>query len=238
MNNSIINPAAFNGGFTMSSLEFLNGVINPARDEVGQKAVPNRDFIKRVEDELQGQDVPCEIFSRFGNAVKVYTLNADQLLLVGMRESKAVRLKVLEYIRKVEAKAKQLEDQKTRSAIQSANRRGVTWGDYCKTNGLPAQKLMGILKAERKLFRVNPLSGVWSVNPYFSDYFMVIKESNRKFNARGINLRFNAKGLEFFSKPENVQKFRDKLTSRYGSDIEKQLMLKRRAQERKGGDSA
>ncbi|MBS0894052.1 Rha family transcriptional regulator [Tatumella sp. JGM130] len=168
---------------------------------------------------------------------KAYQLTKKATFVLVAGYSPELRLRCFERLEFLESQVKQLEDQKTRSAVQSANRRGVTWGDYCKANGLPAQKLMGILKAERKLFRVSAISGAWSVNPAFRDYFMVIKESNRKFNPTGINIRFNAKGREFFSKPENVQKFRDKLTMRYGSDTDKQLMLKRQAQESKGGES-
>ncbi|MFP1786017.1 hypothetical protein [Lonsdalea quercina] len=233
MSNLIIDPSSFNNGFTMSSLEFLNGVINPAREEAGEKPIRHRDFIKRIKDELGFSESFAKVYQpEIGRPSKFYDLNADQLLLVGMRESKTVRLKVLEYIRKVEAKVKQLEEQKTRTAIQSANRRGVTWGDYCKTNGLPAQKLMNILKKERKLFRVHPISGEWSVNPTFAPFFRVIKSTDHRFNQSGINIRFNAKGIEFFSSPEHVQKFRDKLTVWYGSDRDKQQMLQRQAKER------
>ncbi|WP_025757916.1 hypothetical protein, partial [Shigella flexneri] len=82
---------------SMSSYDFLTKVINPARVEAGEKPVRNNDFVSRIEDELDGQNVAYEIFVSFGQDVKSYTLNTDQLLLVGMRESKAVRRKVLAY---------------------------------------------------------------------------------------------------------------------------------------------
>lgn len=82
------------GTQVVSSLDFLNNCINPARVDAGQKEIPNRDFIKKVEDELD--DLPaCEKISRFGNTVKYYNLTHDQMMLVGMRESKAVRKAVL-----------------------------------------------------------------------------------------------------------------------------------------------
>ncbi len=131
----------FNDEFSLSSYEFLTKVINPAREEAGENPVSNKDFINRVKDEL---DLKEENFllldtGASGRKSSHTILNGDQLLLVGMRESKAVRRKVLEYIRRIEKDKQLLEDQKKRAAIQSANRRGVTWGDYCKTYGLPAQ---------------------------------------------------------------------------------------------------
>lgn len=78
----------------MSSLDFLNNIINPARIECGEPEVKNTHFIKRIEDELD--DLPAvKTFYRYGNEVKTYDLNMDQLMLVGMRESKAVRRSVL-----------------------------------------------------------------------------------------------------------------------------------------------
>nr|WP_234708532.1 hypothetical protein [Enterobacter hormaechei] len=157
-------------------------------------------------------------------------LNGDQLLLVGMRESKAVRRKVLDYIRRIEKDKQLLEDQKKRAAIQSANRRGVTWGDYCKTYGLPAQKLMTALLQHRGLFRKNPISNEWSVNPKYSDCFRIIKPSDQKFSAGGYNFRFNAKGLEVFGKPEMVDKMRGILIAFTGTDQQKQEHLLKQAQ--------
>lgn len=157
-------------------------------------------------------------------------LNGDQLLLVGMRESKAVRRKVLDYIRRIEKDKQLLEDQKKRVAIQSANRRGVTWGDYCKTYGLPAQKLMTALLQHRGLFRKNPISNEWSVNPKYSDCFRIIKPSDQKFSAGGYNFRFNAKGLEVFGKPATVDKLRGILIAFTGTDQQKQEHLLKQAQ--------
>lgn len=123
-----------------------------------------------------------------------------------------------------------LEDQKKRAAIQSANRRGVTWGDYCKTYGLPAQKLMTALLQHRGLFRKNSISNEWSVNPKYSDCFRIIKPSDQKFSAGGYNFRFNAKGLEVFGKPEMVDKMRGILIAFTGTDQQKQEHLLKLAQ--------
>ncbi|EHZ3674768.1 hypothetical protein MU003_000848 [Escherichia coli] len=221
----------FNDEFSLSSYEFLTKVINPAREEAGENPVSNKDFINRVKDEL---DLKKENFllldtGASGRKSSHTILNGDQLLLVGMRESKAVRRKVLEYIRRIEKDKQLLEDQKKRAAIQSANRRGVTWGDYCKTYGLPAQKLMTALLQHRGLFRKNPISNEWSVNPKYSDCFRIIKPSDQKFSAGGYNFRFNAKGLEVFGRPETIDKMKGILIAFTGTDQQKQEYLLKQA---------
>ncbi|MCL5490955.1 hypothetical protein M5X79_15790 [Escherichia coli] len=223
----------FNNEFSMPSYEFLTTVINPARSEAGEAPVRNDQFLARVRDELDD----CKTFATVlitptggGRQMESITLTGDQLLLVGMRESKAVRRKVLEYIRRIEKDKQLLEDQKKRASIQSANRRGVTWGDYCKTYGLPAQKLMTALLQHRGLFRKNPISNEWSVNPKYSDCFRIIKPSDQKFSAGGYNFRFNAKGLEVFGKPEMVDKMRGILIAFTGTDQQKQEHLLKQAQ--------
>ncbi|EJK2340417.1 hypothetical protein NK527_004468 [Escherichia coli] len=221
----------FNDEFSLSSYEFLTKVINPAREEAGENPVSNKDFINRVKDEL---DLKKENFllldtGASGRKSSHTILNGDQLLLVGMRESKAVRRKVLEYIRRIEKDKQLLEEQKTRAAAQSANRRGVTWGDYCKTYGLPAQKLMTALLQHRGLFRKNPISNEWSVNPKYSDCFRIIKPSDQKFSAGGYNFRFNAKGLEVFGRPETIDTMKGILIAFTGTDQQKQEYLLKQA---------
>lgn len=223
----------FNNEFSMSSYEFLIEVVNPARAEAGEAPVRNDQFLARVRDELDD----CKTFATEritprggGRQMESITLTGDQLLLVGMRESKAVRRKVLDYIRRIEKDKQLLEDQKKRAAIQSANRRGVTWGDCCKTYGLPAQKLMTALLQHRGLFRKNPISNEWSVNPKYSDCFRIIKPSDQKFSAGGHNFRFNAKGLEVFGKPATVDKLRGILIAFTGTDQQKQEHLLKQAQ--------
>lgn len=226
----------FNNEFSMSSYEFLTEIINPARVEAGESPVDNRKFLARVRDELGEDGLPAGKVFRLAlpqggyNELTSYDLSGDQLLLVGMRESKAVRRKVLEYIRRIEKDKQLLEDQKKRAAIQSANRRGVTWGDYCKTYGLPAQKLMTALLQHRGLFRKNPISNEWSINPKYSDCFRIIKPSDQKFSAGGYNFRFNAKGLEVFGKPATVDRLRGILVAFTGTDQQKQAHLLKQAQ--------
>lgn len=228
MSTSIIN---FDQNITMTSLDFLNSVINPAREEAGEKPLRNNDFIGRVKDELNGyENFVIELVTPAGGgrAMESINLNADQLLLVGMRESKAVRLKVLEYIRKIEAVKQRLEDDKKRVAVQSANRRGVTWGDFCKVHDLPAQRLLKALKLSRGLFRFRP-DGRVEVNPRYRDYFIILKPTDRRFSPTGINFRFNANGQEYFSNGEALDKFRTVLVEQLGSDYQKQQLLLSRA---------
>ncbi len=105
--NAII-PSFDNSTQTMSSLDFLNEVINPARETAGEKSVENRHFITRIEDELDDLGVAEKFYVTTSQGakreVKGYHLTFDQMLLVGMRESKAVR-------RKVQAKLKELQEQ-------------------------------------------------------------------------------------------------------------------------------
>lgn len=84
----------------MSSLDFLNDVINPAREKFGENSVRNRDFVARIEDEIDDLRAG-EIIVRFGNNVTVYELSMEQMMLVGMRESKAVRRAVLEKLKAI-----------------------------------------------------------------------------------------------------------------------------------------
>ena len=100
--NSVMNVSA---DVTMSSLDFLKDVINPARMVQGEPEVKNAHFVARVEDELD--DLPAvKTINRYGNTVKYYELTMEQMMLVGMRESKAVRRAVL-------AKLKEMEVQRT-----------------------------------------------------------------------------------------------------------------------------
>lgn len=98
-----------NVDFTMSSLDFLKNVINPARVAEGEEVwVRHNDFLARVKDELEGQVLVTKLFTpklqgRGGNRkpFEVVDLNMDQMLLVGMRESKAVRKAVLAKLKKL-----------------------------------------------------------------------------------------------------------------------------------------
>ena len=94
--NTMSNLIAVESEVSMSSLDFLNNIINPARMEAGEKPVRPADFHARVNDEID-EELNYENFvvGKTGHKTHYTILNMDQLTLVGMRESKAVRRSVL-----------------------------------------------------------------------------------------------------------------------------------------------
>ena len=80
----------------MSSLDFLNNIINPSRIEFGENPVRPSDFHARVNDEIE-EELNYENFvvGKTGHKTHYAMLTMDQMMLVGMRESKAVRRSVL-----------------------------------------------------------------------------------------------------------------------------------------------
>lgn len=88
---------------TMTSVE-LRDMINDARLHAGEPKVRNDQFLSRVEDELgdelEGVQKYCTLVH--GNQVDTYSLTLDQCMLVGMRESKAVRRSVLHKLKELE----------------------------------------------------------------------------------------------------------------------------------------
>lgn len=96
---------------TMTSIE-LRALINAARKEFGEPAVENSHFVKRIEDELEGELGGTKIFrpAQGGTPMRYYDLTLDQCLLVGMRESKAVRRSVLAQLKKRQKATAQLPD--------------------------------------------------------------------------------------------------------------------------------
>ncbi|HGX8792178.1 TPA: Rha family transcriptional regulator [Escherichia coli] len=183
--------------------------------------------LNALKTELVGEEVYKDAK---GESRVMYRLDRKHTFILVAGYSVHLRAKCYDHIQTLERRVLQLEEQKTRAAAQSANRRGVTWGDYCKTYGLPAQKLMTALLQHRGLFRKNPISNEWSVNPKYSDCFRIIKPSDQKFSAGGYNFRFNAKGLEVFGKPATVDRLRGILITFTGTDQQKQEHLLKQAQ--------
>ena len=95
------NSLVLNGniGQTMSSID-LRDIINSARNEYGESRVRNDQLICRIEDELTGELGECKIFAhpQSGVEMRYYDLTKDQCVLIGMRESKAVRRTVLDVL--------------------------------------------------------------------------------------------------------------------------------------------
>lgn len=82
-----------NSEMEVSTFDFWN-VINEFRVNDGFSKIRHDDFIARVEDEIDDLK-QCENFAhpRTGKQMILYRLNQEQMLLVGMRESKVVRKK-------------------------------------------------------------------------------------------------------------------------------------------------
>lgn len=102
---------------TMSSLDFLNDYINPAREQSGQKPLRNTELVRKLKDEL---DLAVADFMQAtpdtgGTPQSYVSLTYDQMMLVGMRESKAVRKSVL-------AKLKELQQPQQDPALVLAHK--------------------------------------------------------------------------------------------------------------------
>ncbi|MFW1970869.1 phage antirepressor KilAC domain-containing protein [Acinetobacter bereziniae] len=79
----------------MSSKELLE-LINHVRHGVGEPLLRLNSFNAKIEDELDGENYTKNVVRNFNNTESiVFQLTLDQCMLVGMRESKAVRKNVL-----------------------------------------------------------------------------------------------------------------------------------------------
>lgn len=97
---------------TMTSIEFWDRFISPARADAGEKVSTYQNFFAKVVDELDlsKQDVTKHISEKINGlgltrkySTPFATLNLEQMTLVGMRESKAVRRSVLEKLKELQA---------------------------------------------------------------------------------------------------------------------------------------
>jgi len=88
---------------TMSSLKLLE-IINNVRKEFNEPEVRNNDFLKRIEDELDGELGITKVSQNptGGRPKDYYDLTLEQCTLVGMRESKGVRRAVLSKLKELE----------------------------------------------------------------------------------------------------------------------------------------
>lgn len=92
-------PISTNQDFTMRSFD-LWVKLNEFRELEGGSKIQHGDFLARVEDECGDLGV-SDFFPHPQNKqpVRFYSLNKDQMLLVGMRESKVIRKKVLDWLK-------------------------------------------------------------------------------------------------------------------------------------------
>lgn len=80
---------------SMSSRDLLN-LINQVRSDLGEPLLRLNSFNLKIEDELDGENYTKNVVQNFNNTESVvFELTIDQCMLIGMRESKAVRKNVL-----------------------------------------------------------------------------------------------------------------------------------------------
>ena len=119
MNITKKNIAVFAKDESLNSYEFWK-ILNNIRKDRGANPVLHKDFIKRVVDECDDLG-DKEIFPHPQNKKDItsYQLNRDQMFLIGMRESKAVRKQVLKWLHDLSDKVTELEKQKVELAEAS-----------------------------------------------------------------------------------------------------------------------
>ena len=79
----------------MSSRDLLD-LINQVRADLGEPMLRLNSFNLKIEDELDGENYTKNVVQNFNNTESVvFELTIDQCMLIGMRESKAVRKNVL-----------------------------------------------------------------------------------------------------------------------------------------------
>lgn len=87
----------------MNSYEFLATMINPAREAAGESKLRHNWFMEKIDDEFEGDDLVYRNSVDLQNKnIKVVELSMEQMLLVGMRESKAVRRAVLAKLKEMQ----------------------------------------------------------------------------------------------------------------------------------------
>ncbi|WPC72945.1 phage antirepressor KilAC domain-containing protein [Vibrio porteresiae] len=167
MGSLILNDSKF-----ISTFDLWNK-LNEFRREESHPPIRHGDFLARVEDEIDDLG-GHEIFAHPQNHqnIRVYKLNPDQALLVGMRESKVVRKKVLEWIKNLtqpqlprtyaealqlaadQAKELEFKDQQLAIAAPKAEfadaiagaSKGVLLGQFAKTVGMGPVTIFRVLR--------------------------------------------------------------------------------------------
>lgn len=89
-------PSNFDTNQKIMSSKILLEIINFARINFNENPVRLNDFNSRIADELEGEYYETFVVQNTNNTESiVYGLTIDQCMLIGMRESKAVRKNVL-----------------------------------------------------------------------------------------------------------------------------------------------
>ena len=93
---------AISGEMTMTSLEFM-AIINAERVAAGESEHEPRKFLAKVQDELDLDDTGKKFRLNTNRTESAYyDLTLDQMMLVGMRESKSVRRNVLDKLKSMQ----------------------------------------------------------------------------------------------------------------------------------------
>lgn len=90
-------PIALSESNTANSLDFM-AMINSFREEAGETPHEPRKFLAKIEDELDGLTGKKFRLNNNQTETAYYDLTKDQMMLVGMRESKIVRRRVLDVL--------------------------------------------------------------------------------------------------------------------------------------------
>lgn len=214
-----------NSEMTMSSLDFLNNYINPARESIGEPVVQNRHFIARVEDELDDLGAG-KFITRFGNTMKVYELTIDQMMLVGMRESKQVRKSIRDKLKELNKKAqpeipqtyadalllaanqaKELEEKNQALALAAPKAEFVD--RYVESTGLMTfRQVAKQLEIKETAFRsflvaikaMYLLNGSWVAYQSHIDSGKFKQKAGEKNGHAFVTTKFTAKGVEWIAK--------------------------------------
>lgn len=101
---------------TMTTID-LRDMVNEARVAAGEPKVRNDQFIARVQDELGEELGVCKKIAhpQSGVLMDAYDLTRDQCMLVAMRESKAVRRRVVAKLNQLEKQANSFHVPSTRA---------------------------------------------------------------------------------------------------------------------------
>ncbi len=100
--------SAENVEHTMSGTDLL-ALVNEARKEFGEAVIRANVFAERIKDELDGEHYKSFVVQNLNNTLStVFELTRDQCMLVSMRESKAVRRKVVAKLNALEASVRSI----------------------------------------------------------------------------------------------------------------------------------
>ena len=179
----------------MSSFDLLE-LVNSARAEFGESEVRRNDFTARCRDELDGEYYETFVVrNQRGPASEGLMLTKDQCLLVSMRESKAVRRRVVAKINALETpelstieilqiameseKARlmltaQVEQQATKiHSLENLFKEGMTHTQFCKgLNGVNVMQVGNYLEGRSWLYNESKSGTRHRVGSYARDKYM------------------------------------------------------------------